>query len=54
MNNIEIVATLRCKICGDIVSLGVPLVFEKATEDIREFKEKHKHPTETNQSPWMI
>lgn len=50
MNHIEFIVTLRCKSCGDIVSLELPLTFEKAQESIKEFTEKHEHSS----NPWII
>jgi len=49
--NIEYVVTAHCKICGDVVSLGIPLSFEEATDAIARFKEEHQHQ---NPGPWII
>ena len=51
MSNIELIATLRCKICGDISSLNIPFNFEQATAEIQKFKEKHDHG---KVDPWVI
>lgn len=50
MNHIEFIVTLRCKSCGDIISLDLPLTFEKAQQAIKEFTEKHEHSS----NPWIV
>ena len=49
--NLEFIITLRCKECGDITSLKVPLNFEEAIALVDEFKEKHLHDAP---GPWII
>jgi len=49
--NIEYVVTAHCKICGEVVSLGIPLSFEEATDAVARFKEEHQHQ---NPGPWVI
>ena len=49
-DNVEFIVTLRCKVCGDIISLAIPLDFEKATEGIQKFTEDHEH----NKGPWIV
>jgi len=49
--DIEFVVTIRCKICGDIVSLSVPLSFNDAVAAIDEFEDEHKH---ARPNPWQI
>lgn len=50
MDKIEFIVTLRCKNCGEIISLELPLVFEKAQQSIQEFTQKHEHSS----NPWVI
>lgn len=50
MDHIEFIVTLRCDICNEIVSLDLPLVFEKAQETIKKFTNEHKHITD----PWTL
>jgi len=46
--NVEFIVTLRCKVCGTIVSLEVPLDFEKSKKKLQAFLEKHAH-----REPWI-
>lgn len=48
-DNIEFIVTLRCKHCGEITSLEIPLVYENAQKAIQDFIGIHKHP-----DPWTI
>lgn len=47
-DNIEYVVTIRCKHCGDIVSIELPKIYEKAQEIIKNFRDNHEHP-----NPWF-
>jgi len=42
-DNIEFVVTLRCKVCGEIISLQLPFKYEQAKEAIEEFQNNHQH-----------
>jgi hypothetical protein len=46
--NIEFIVTVRCKLCGHIASLEIPLTFEKAQKAIQEFTKEHRHSVD----PW--
>lgn len=50
--NMEYIVTVRCKICGDIVSLSVPLTFIEATDAVSRFNESHAHEPKANPNPW--
>jgi hypothetical protein len=43
VENIEFIITLRCKVCGEIISLELPLQFQQAKEAIEEFQNQHEH-----------
>jgi hypothetical protein len=51
MPKIEFIITLRCKTCGDIASLEIPINFADASTAIQKFKDEHEHPTP---NPWVI
>jgi len=49
-DNVEFIVTLRCKVCGDIISLAIPLDFDEATQGISDFGDSHEH----NNGPWKV
>jgi len=50
-DNIEFIVTIRCKVCGEIYSLGQPLSFDEATDTVEKFTGEHLH---RNVNPWVI
>lgn len=49
-DNVEFIVTIRCKVCGEVFSLGQPLTFEEATQSVNSFTEAHLH---RNVNPWV-
>lgn len=52
MDNVEFIITVRCKRCGDIISLSATMDSDKekteAREQIDKFATDHKH------LPWVV
>ena len=52
VEHIEFIITLRCKICGDMVSLQVGLVYPESSKQVKDFSDHHEHNDNTD--PWVI
>lgn len=50
-SNIEYIVTVHCKVCGDIVSLSIPLSFSEAADAVDRFNEEHQHK---RPNPWEV
>ena len=52
MRNIELIVTVRCKVCGEIISVNAELESDNgkdnAKSSISKFAEDHRH------TPWIV
>jgi hypothetical protein len=50
-SNIEYIVILRCKKCGDVLSLGFPYSYDEISKAIHKFYLQHQH---NGDGPWVV